>query len=614
MRDVNTSDIWAPENSFLQLKKELMKVDPVTWCETFLRLDGRPFRITRNGWKFIADIYRHIILEATKVDAKPVVLLKGRQVGCTIMASALELYMMASGMYGMGDTSPARVMHAFPQLELMHSFSKDKLEKMINDSVSQPDFDDKRHPGSIKPYVKAQKASLRDATDSLYYKQFKHGNTLWCESIGSEGTRVLGRTFDVCFFDEVQDMTELAIAKTIKCMTRAQHGPQPGGVQVYFGTPRQKGTFFHRLWEESDQRRYYLRCEHCNDLFLLYTPGSDKWKEIWIEGNTVKCPSCEHEQDKVNAVENGKWLPTPGRENAKFVGFHFNQFFIPEFTREIIENQMPENNPMNSEIIWNNEVVGEFHSGEGMPITFEEIYSTCRDPNRHMVQSIPAGEKLTYLGVDWGGKPDVDGVKRGQSFSVGVVLSVDHSERFVIEYATKLKKIGFEDKKAFVENMFRLYGLRSAVGDIGYAADISEVLKAEFGDKYKTARNSGQVAGGIKYNADELEIVVEKDAIIEEVFNLLRRGQFRFPWASYERIAWLVRQCCSMESRPKLRAGMVVGNTYVKGRDQNDGLMALINAYLAYKFDKTRGFKMNPNRPTSMNFPRPVLSYVPKMR
>lgn len=614
MQDVKTAnEMWSPNNSFDQLKKELMKVDPVKWCENYLKIEGKKFQIIGNGWKFIADIYRHIIFEAPKPDAKPVVVVKGRQVGGTIMASALELYMMASGMYGGANTPSIRVMHAFPQLELMHSFSKDKLEKMINESVAEPDFNDKRHPGVLKPYIKAQKAGERESTDTLFYKQFRNGNTLWCDSIGAEGTRILGRTFDSCFFDEVQDMTELAISKTIKCMTRAKFGPKSKGVQVYFGTPRQKGTFFHRIWEESDQRRYYLGCEGCKNFFQIYTPGSDKWKEIWIEGNTVRCPSCGHCQDKNDAVERGKWIPSPGRENAKFVGFHINQFLIPEFTREVIDGQLPENNPLNSEIIWNNEVIGEFHSGEGMPLTFEEIYLNCRDDDRTIAPMIPAGEKITYLGVDWGGKPDLDGFSRGQSFSVGVVISVDHSERFVIEYATKLKKIDLESKKEFVANMFRLYGLRSAVGDIGYANDLSDELKKIYGDKFKTARNTSQVSGGIKYNEDELEIVVEKDAIIEEVFNLLRRGQIRFPWASYERIAWLVQQCCSMESRVKERSGLII-NTYIKGKLQNDGLMALINAYLAYKFDKTRGFKMNSNRPAGHNFPKPVLGYVPKMR
>jgi len=605
-------DEWKPENSFDSLKRELMKVDPVTFAETFLTLDGKPFRLTGNGWKFIADVYRHITVSAMSDAGKPIVIVKGRQVGATTMASAMELHMVASGLYGVNNVAPVRVIHAFPQLEMMHSFAKDKLEKMIMESIQIADFTDGRSPGKIKPYIAAQKDSARDATDALRYKQFKNGNTLWCESIGNEGTRVLGRTFDVCFFDEVQDMSEVAIAKTIKCLTRAQHGPQPGGVQVYFGTPRQKGTMFHGMWEESDQRRYYLKCADCKNYFLLYTPGSTAWEDdIWLYENVVKCPSCGHEQDKVEAVERGKWLPTPGKEDAKYVGFHFNQLFIPEFYKEVIIREKPENNTRNSEMIFNNEVLGEFHSGQGLPITFEEIYNMCRDPDRAVSKHIGQGEKIVYLGMDWGGKPDVDNIKRGQSFSCGVILSVDHEERFEIEFAEKLKVLDLDSKKDFVDNAFRLYGVRSAMGDIGFAEDLSNELKKKYGEKYRTVRSAGSVSGGIKYNRDELEVVVEKDRIIGEMFDMLRKGKIRFPWASYEKIAWLVKHCCSMESKLVLRYGQP-HQTYIKGKVQNDGLMALIYAYLAYKFDKTRGFKVNPNVPRGTLFPRPVLAYVPK--
>lgn len=609
---LNANDVWRPENSLDSLKKELMKLDPVRFSETYLTLDGHPFRITNNGWGFIAKIYRHIVSIAMSNNGKPVVIVKGRQVGCTTMASAIELYLVSSGMFGVNGIPPVRVMHAFPQLEVMHAFSKDKLEKMVNNSVAFPDFDYKKKPGKMRPYIEAQKASSRDATDTLLYKQFKRANTLWCDSIGNEGTRVLGRTIDVIFFDEVQDMTEVAIAKTIKCLTRAQFGPQPGGVQVYFGTPRQKGTFFWRMWENSDQRRYYLKCCGCGDYFLLYTPGSDKWEtEIWMYENIVKCPSCGEEQSKIDAIEKGKWIPTPGREDADVVGFHFNQLFIPEFTKEVIVKEKPENSALNSDITWNNEVLGEFHSGEGMPITFEEIYTACRDANRHMTKSIVQGEKHVYLGFDWGGKPDIDGVKRGQSFSCGLVLSVDHDERFVIEYAAKLKKSDLESKKEFVNNMFRLYGARSAMGDIGFAEDLSGELKIIYGEKYKTVRSSSMVAGGVKYNRDELEIVIDKDKTIEEIFTLLRKGRVRFPWASYERIAWLVKHCTSMESKWVKRRGEPY-KTYTKGKSQNDGLMALIYAYLAYKYDKTKGFKLTALAAERSLLPKPILAYFPK--
>lgn len=606
------SDMWRPENSFDSLKRELMRLDPVCFAENYLNLDGKPFKISGNGWKWMADIYRYVVTAAMAPDAKPVVMVKGRQVAATTMASVLELYMMSSGMYGVNGIPPVRVMHAFPQLELMHAFSKDKLEKMIHESLPIPDYGDKGHSGKIKPYIEAQKDSSREATDALRYKQFKNGNTLWCESIGSEGTRILGRTFDVFFCDEVQDMTEAAIGKAIKCLTRAQFGPQPGGVQIYFGTPRQKGTFFHRMWEESDQRRYYLGCKNCGNFFLLYTPESNRWEdEIWLYENVVKCPSCGEEQDKVEAIERGKWIPSPGKENAKFVGFHFNQLFIPEFTKEKILKEKPNVSPINSEIIYNNEVLGEFHSGQGMPITFEEIYNNCRDANRAMVKSIPLGEKVSYLGVDWGGKPDLDGGKRGKSFSCGVILTVDHQERFIIDYAEKLKDNSLTGKIDFVEKMFRLFSIRSAVGDIGFAEDLSGDLKGIYGEKYKTARNSAMVSGGVKYNKEELEIVIDKDKAIEEMFSMLRKGQIRFPWASYENIIWLVRQCCSMESKVVERRGEPY-TTYVKGKLQNDGLMALIYAYFAYKYDKTKGFKMSTHSAERSILPKPVLVYLPK--
>jgi hypothetical protein len=151
------------------------------------------------------------------------------------------------------------------------------------------------------------------------------------------------------------------------------------------------------------------------------------------------------------------------------------------------------------------------------------------------------------------------------------------------------------------------------MGDIGFAEDLSGELKRIYGDKFKTVRNATTVSGGVKYNKEELEIVVEKDRIINEVFNLLRHGQIRFPWASYERLAWFVRHCCSMESRTTIRNGMPY-QMYVKGKEQNDGFMALIYAYMAYKFDKTCGFRVSPNAPNGGRLPKPILAFLPNLK
>jgi len=604
---------WNPTTGFEDLKRELMKFDPVSFTENFLTINGSPMKLVGNGWKWMADIYRHILSSALSKSGKPVVFVKGRQVGATEGATAMELHMVSSGMFGTGGRPPIRIMHAFPQLELMHAFSKDKLEKKIRESRPVPDWSHPRNPGKIRPFVESQKDSAREATDSLMYKQFKNGNVLWCESIGNEGMRVRGRTLDGIFFDEVQAMSAQAISVATKCLTHAQYGPKSEGLQVYFGTPEQKGSHFYKMWQASDQRRYYLGCVSCAKYFLLYTPGSDKWeKEIWLYENIVKCPSCGVEQSKIEAIERGKWMPTPGREDAKFVGFHFNQLFIPDHTKEVILKNKPENNPLVSELVWNTEVLGEFHSGEGMPITREEIYKACRDPARAMAKSIPSGRKTVYMGVDWGGKPDLDNAQRGQSYSCVVVVSVDHQDRFVIEFAAKLKKLDLQSKLQFIEDMYRMYDIRRAVGDIGFAEDISGELKRMFSDKYLTARNASQVTGGAKYRADEMEIVLEKDKWIGEMFRLLRNGNVRFPWASYERLAWLVDHCCSMQIKDVKRSGMPY-RTYVKGVGQNDGLMALMYAVVAHKFESTRGFKVNPHAARGRSL-RPALAYAPGMK
>lgn len=79
---------------FEQFKKQLMMYDPVHFAEEYLTLEGKPFTLSGNGYKPFSDIYRYIGIRALEPNAKPVILVKGRQVGATTMASALEMYFM----------------------------------------------------------------------------------------------------------------------------------------------------------------------------------------------------------------------------------------------------------------------------------------------------------------------------------------------------------------------------------------------------------------------------------------------------------------------------------------------------------------------------------------
>jgi hypothetical protein len=593
---------------FLKLRQQLLMIDPVTFCETYLTLDGKPFSLHGNGYKPFSEIYRYIGIKALEPDAKPVIMVKGRQVGATTMASALEMYFMGSGIFGNYFNPAIRIIHAFPQLELAAAYSKTKLNQMILSSVPAPGQDEKK---VLKPktYMQVLLDQSTATNDSLHFKQFIGGNHLWVESTGLDADRIMGRTADMIFFDEVQKTTDQAIGNALKILTTAKYGRPSKGVQIYFGTPRRKGSDFYKMWQTSSQQYYYLGCENCKEHFPLYTPGSDDWKEIWIHGHIVKCTKCGHEQDKRPAAERGKWvaLKNPDDEDCKMIGFHINQLYMPMFTREDIENELPGKHPINTERVFQNEVLGEFFQGDSSPITPEEIKEHCADIGRKfsariIPQKNTINPQIITLGIDYGARADLeqlanpDKVKAvGQSYSTAVVLVAKGPNLLSIEFATKFKRNDMESKKGIIDQIMRQYSVQLAIGDIGYSNDFSHMLHQAYGDKYLVSRAHNRINGHVKFTADAFpkELIFERDYYIGELYEQMKKGMIKFPYGDYEKIAWLVEHCASMEIKPSISRTGDPSIHYVKGGTPNDGFMALLNAYLAYKFIITRGFTQN---------------------
>jgi predicted nucleic-acid-binding Zn-ribbon protein len=585
----------AERDAFSKLRDSFLDIDPVHFVKNNLTLDGSEFSIKGNGWGFMAGIYRHIALEATQKSGKPIVIKKGRQVGATMMAGALDLYFTNSGLF---SKPPVRVLHAFPALALVKRFSQDKLEGLIRSSRGD--------------FINNNKLDTLNAVDNMTMKQYKTG-TLWIDSVGTDGDRVRGMTIDVAFFDEVQDMLGQAIGNATKTLTAAKYGPTGQGVQVYFGTPKERGTYFERIWNMSDQRFYHLGCVNCGDDYPFYTPSGEEWKDIWVSGYIVKCPKCGTEQKKADAVELGKWVSYSDIEDPKFVGFHVNQLYIPYFSKENILNLMPENNPAQSERVWMNEVVGEFYSGTGITLTKGDIYDKCRDPDRSFSKRISPREKTTYLGVDWGGKVDDDNVNRGQSYSCVVIISADKDGILYIEHAHKLRKHDFKYKIDTMNEMYKRFGVKRAVSDWFFGQDVVHDLQQVYRDRFLGAQGSGSLIKPVKYREDELIITYNKNLMLEELFDLFWKGKVRFPWKSYEYLEWLIEHCTSMDIGVRNRSGQSMKH-YKKGSTPNDGLMALMYAYMAYKFDITNGFTVKPGIKKDGGYPRSTLAYAPNLK
>lgn len=612
---------------FNKLKNDLLNFDPIHFVEKYLTLDGEPFTLHNNGYKPFCDIYRYIGIKALEPDSKPTIIVKGRQVGATTMASALEMYFMGSGLFGTGIKPAIRIIHAFPQLELAAAYSKTKLNQMISSSISAPGEQGKRGT-KPKSYMQNLLDQSTATNDSLHFKQFVGGNHLWIESVGLDGDRIMGRSADVLFFDEVQKTTGLAIGNSLKVLTTAKYGRKPGGVQVYFGTPRRKGSDFYKMWEKSSQQYYYLGCENCKEYFPLYTPGSDKWKEIWIHTKVVKCTHCGFEQDKLQAAERGKWvaLKDPNDPDCTMVGFHINQLYMPMFTREDIDRESPGKHPINTERVYQNEVLGEFFQGDSSPITEEEIKTFCGDAGRKYSGRLNKDEnQIIVMGIDYGLKSDLEQManpdntkNQGQSYSTAVILKSKGPGLLSIEYSTKFKRNDPESKRGIIDTLMRQYSVDLTIADIGYSNDFSYELHQSYGDKYLVSRAHSKIIEHTRYitNTSPKEVQFERDYYIGELYEQMKKGMIRFPYGDYEKISWLIDHCCSMEIKPSISKYGEHSIHYVKGTSPNDGFMALLNAYIAYKFIITNGFNNN-NPGTQGNYqdknkPLVLSGYVPR--
>lgn len=615
------------EQLFSQIREGLLNLDPVSWIEKNLTLDGKPFRINGNGYKPFADIYRYIGIKALERDAKPIIIVKGRQVGATTMAAALECFFMASGSFGSNGRQPIRIVHCFPLLDLAASYSKAKLSPMITGAK----LVEKNKNGKNKSIIEAKIDKSLPSNDSLHFKQFIGGNQLWVESTGISGDRLMGKTCDVFFADEAQKMRKTAIANSTKILSQAQYGRKTKGVQVYFGTPLQSGSHYWENWNNSSQQYFHLGCKRCKEYFPLFT-GNDDWEKIWLHGYIVRCTKCGFEQDKLEAAENGKWIALNRNHETEYVGFHINQLYNPMYSKEDIIKEHWLNSPVNTERAYRNEVLGMFFSGSSAPITPEEIYEKCRDENRKYTKSISISEnRKSYAGFDWGDLVDAEsglvkegeepsGGRRGQSYSCGVILTSETPHILSIEFATVLKKNDPEYKREVVEQMFRQYSVKLGVGDIGYANDLTYNLQKEHGDKFLASRACPSVKNHIRLENSIFpkEIQFERDYLIKELYDMMKEGRIRFPYGNYEQIGWLVNHCCSMELKPTVDRSGELKLRYVKGSSPNDGFMALLNAYLAYKFDISQGFLVHdPNRlkidPKDCKKPLAVLGYMPRM-
>jgi len=262
--------------------ERLMAVDALTWANHHRLMLRAGIRFTLKGMPYLVDL--------VKPGKRVMNCKKGSQV---CMTTTKYLDAIHSCYYGLYDQN---VMYMMPTVTAV-----EKLSKVLFDPIFQ------YNPWLIQ----------KGATNTTMCKEINGRSIVM---VGAQPKRVYGSSVkdtdnlrsipcDCIMRDEIDMMDEDMVYMSKQRLKRSRFG-----IEVNFGSPTYPGYGIDQLYENSDQRKWQIKCSHCGKYTCLVESFPDSIK--YIDGRWRR--SCVHCGKEI-FVKDGQWVADyPDRREAGF--------------------------------------------------------------------------------------------------------------------------------------------------------------------------------------------------------------------------------------------------------------------------------------------------------
>lgn len=278
------------------------------WADEHFRLSAES-AAQPGRWRTLP--YQRGILDAiTDPLVTYVSVLKSARVGYTLMVSAAIGYYI--------HHAPAPILVVMPTVDDSKNFSKETVAPMLRDVpvLSKVVFED------------AEERGPKDSSNTLQHKKFPGGILSLIGANSGAGFRRISRK--VVIFDEVDGYPASAGSDGDPISLGTKRSEYFWDRKIIAGsTPLVAGSSrIERLFEQGDQRRYYVPCPHCGHFAPLVFRGERGHRMEWPEGKPKEAFfSCQkngcviEHKDKRAMVEAGEWrAEKPHTEKEKAAG------------------------------------------------------------------------------------------------------------------------------------------------------------------------------------------------------------------------------------------------------------------------------------------------------
>jgi hypothetical protein len=331
----------------------------IEWAES-IKLDGRPFSLKGHEYQ------RDMLLE----DFPRQVFLKGAQLGVTSVQMLKNMHGLISGRY------PQGALYLFPSRGDVQDFSRGRFAPLINDNpelaryVQDTDAQNIKRIGKSMLYLRGARATS------------KIGGTK------RSSTSLKSIPVDRVVFDERDEMSDDMVQLALE---RVSHSTIKE--EIFLSTPTIPNFGVDKLFQESDQRHWFLKCRKCGGETCLELCFPDCLEELF-EGCVIRlCQKCRNAEI---FPEDGHWVALYPERSTSLVGWRISQlnstFVDPAKILELYHN--PPNGNL-AEIM--NSKLAQAHIDAENRLNAAEVLALCGDKPMAQSDSGPC-----YMGCDVG--------------------------------------------------------------------------------------------------------------------------------------------------------------------------------------------------------------------
>lgn len=315
-------------------------------------------------------------------------------------------------------------------------------------------------------------------TNSVLQRSFLNHSTMFFSFAYLDVDRTRGLNTDKTAYDEVQDL----IPEFIPIIRETMSGSKHGGYELYTGTPKTLENGLQRLFADSSQAEWHIRCKACgkeniptieHDLDAMTGP-SHVTREISEAMPGCVCAKC----GRPIFPRDGHWVHHYPDRRLDFAGYHVPQlvmplhFSDPEKWAVLLGKRDGYGNT--AEHVYYNECCGEsFDSGAKM-LTQTELIAACesRPNDLDYAASIAGRYIMRVISIDWGG-----GGQDLTSFTVATVLGLRANGQIDVLFSHRFRSMHAYAQEAhaimYIMNKCRC---SHVVHDFGGRGDIREHL------------------------------------------------------------------------------------------------------------------------------------------